>query len=155
MLCDIPGRGRLSLGHLALDLNGTIACDGELLPGVVERMAALRRHLQITLLTADTHGRAAATAEALGIGLQRIAAGEEAAHKAQFVRAAGAERVVAIGNGANDAEMLRAAALGIAVLGEEGLAVPALLAADVVAPGIAAALDLLLIPTRLRATLRS
>ncbi len=151
---DIPGQGRLSLSHLALDLNGTIAADGELLPGVAERVAALRGVLEITLLTSDTHGRAAATAAALGIGLARVAPGGEAAQKAAFVRAAGAEHVAAIGNGANDAEMLRAAALGIAVAGEEGLAVPALVAADIVVPGIAAALDLLLVPARLRATLR-
>lgn len=151
---DIPGRGRLCLTHLALDLNGTIARDGELLPGVAERIARLGAVLEITLLTADMHGRAAATASALGIALVRIAAGDETAQKAAFVRTAGPEHVAAIGNGANDAEMLRAAGLGIAVLGEEGLALPALLAADLVVPHITAALDLLLVPARLQATLR-
>lgn len=151
---DIPGRGRLSLTQLVLDLNGTIACDGEVLPGVAERVAALAGQLEITLLTADTHGRAAATAAALGTALARIARGDETAQKALFVRTAGAEHVVAIGNGANDAEMLRTAALGIAVVGEEGLALEALLAADLVVPGITAALDLLLVPARLQATLR-
>jgi soluble P-type ATPase len=50
--------------------------------------------------------------------------------------------------------MLRAAALGIAVLAGEGLAVEALLAADVLALGPSDALDLLLNPRRLAATLR-
>ncbi|HOQ98167.1 MAG TPA: HAD family hydrolase [Anaerolineae bacterium] len=151
---EIPGRGRLVLAHLALDLNGTIVRDGVLLPGVAERIAALRDQLAITLLTADTHGRAVATAEALGIALHRIAPSDETAQKAAFVRRTGAQGMAAIGNGANDAAMLAAAVLGIAVLGDEGLAGAALLAADVVAPGIAAALDLLLTPDRLRATLR-
>ena len=66
----------------------------------------------------------------------------------------GAERVVAIGNGANDAEMLAAAALGIAVLGPEGLATATLRAVDVVVGRIEDALDLLLQPQRLVATLR-
>jgi soluble P-type ATPase len=50
--------------------------------------------------------------------------------------------------------MLEEAALGIAVLGPEGLAVPALLAADVLVASIEDALDLLLNPRRLIATLR-
>jgi soluble P-type ATPase len=55
----------------------------------------------------------------------------------------------------NDTGMLRRAALGIAVLGGEGLAVACLPAADVVAPDIGTALDLLLRPPRLLATLRT
>jgi soluble P-type ATPase len=62
--------------------------------------------------------------------------------------------VVAIGNGANDAQMLGAAALGIAVLGVEGLALEALQSADVVVPHIVDGLDLLLNVPRLIATLR-
>jgi len=47
------------------------------------------------------------------------------------------------------------ATLGIAVLGGEGLAAACLAAADVVAPSIESALDLLLYPRRLVATLRT
>jgi soluble P-type ATPase len=63
--------------------------------------------------------------------------------------------VVAIGNGANEFAMLRHAALGIAVLGGEGLALDCLNAANVIAPDIGTALDLLLRPCRLIATLRA
>jgi len=56
---DIPGRGRLVLAYLVLDVNGTLAVDGTLLPGVLERIQQLRRQLQIALLTADAHGRQA------------------------------------------------------------------------------------------------
>lgn len=51
--------------------------------------------------------------------------------------------------------MLQDAALGIAVLGPEGAAGGALMAADLAAPGIEPALELLLKPQRLCATLRS
>jgi len=61
---------------------------------------------------------------------------------------------VAIGNGANDVAMLSEAAHGIAGLGPEGLAVSALLAADVLVASIDDALELLLNPKRLIATLR-
>ena len=55
---------------------------------------------------------------------------------------------------ADDAGMLEAAAIGIAILGEEGLAVEALLQADIVTANIFDALSLLEFPTRLVATLR-
>jgi P-type E1-E2 ATPase len=152
---EIPGRGTLRLGQLVLDLNGTIALDGELLPHVAERVAALRGDVEIRIASADTFGRLDAIASELGVTAARLRAGEgEAAQKAAIVRALGADGVVAIGNGANDEAMLREAALGIAVLGREGLAVAALHAADLVVPSIADALDLLLKPRRLRASLR-
>lgn len=65
------------------------------------------------------------------------------------------DTVVAIGNGRNDRLMLEQAAIGIAVLGQEGTAVEALMAADVIVADIFTALDLLQIPLRLVATLRA
>lgn len=151
----ILGVGHYRLAHLLLDVNGTLSLDGELLEGVAERLARLRVVLAVELLSADTHGRLDATAAALGVTGHRLRAGEpEAAQKAARVHALGPAAVVAIGNGANDEAMLRAAALGIAVLGREGLASAALAAADVVVPSIQDALDLLLHPLRLIGTLR-
>jgi len=72
---DIPGQGTLNLAHLVLDLNGTIALDGEVLPGVAGRLATLAESLTIHLVTADTHGKAAATASHLGVQLARIEPG--------------------------------------------------------------------------------
>lgn len=152
---EIPGLRTLHLHHLVLDVNGTLALDGELLPGVPERLHRLREQLTLHLITADTHGRQDQIDQALGLTGVRLAAGQpEAEQKAAFVGALGAEGVVAIGNGANDALMFRKAALAIAVLGPEGLAAVALREADVLAPDILTALDLLLHPRRLIATLR-
>lgn len=166
MVLDIPGRGTLTLDHLVLDVNGTVAAAGRLIDGVQDRLAALRRTgLEVHWITADTRGRQAALDKELGWPAIRISArpevrdsaGEllgEAEQKAAFVRRLGAESVVAIGNGANDAAMLREAVLGIAVLGPEGLALDALLAADLVAPDILTALDMLQDPDQLIATWR-
>ena len=74
--------------------------------------------------------------------------------KAEYVKNIGAMRAVAIGNGRNDRDMLAIAALGIVVVGPEGAAADTLTAADVVAPDILTALDLLTNPQRLVATLR-
>lgn len=151
---EIPGRETYDLEHLLLDLNGTIALDGEPLSGVAGRVAALRACLAIDLITADTHGKAGEVAGGLGVPLMRIEPSDEGRQKQALVERLGAERVVAIGNGANDARMLSTAALGIAVLGPEGLAVEALQAADLLVNRIEDALDLLLYPRRLVATLR-
>ncbi len=122
----IPGRGDLSLEHLVMDVNGTLAVDGILMDGVARRIANLRDRLTVHLLTADTHGGQAAIDHLLNLQAVRIQRGDEAGQKAAYVRQLGAEHVAAIGQGANDASMLAAAALGICVMSIEGLAVEAL-----------------------------
>ncbi len=150
----IPGRGTLRLAHAVLDVNGTIAKDGRLLEKVAKPLAGLRDRLTIHLLTADTYGKQDNIDLMLGMRATRLKPGNEGPQKADFVRQLGAETVVAIGQGANDADMLEAAAVGIAVLGDEGLAVATLVKADIVAANIFDALNLLEYPTRLVATLR-
>jgi soluble P-type ATPase len=159
---DIPGRGSLQLRHLVMDVNGTLAVDGTLLDGLAKRLSVLRERLEVHLVTADTHGRQAEIDRQLNLQAVRIgsfdgirtAPGTESAQKAEYVRHLGAESVVAIGQGANDAGMLEAAALGICVLSPEGTAVESLLAADLVAADIFTALDLLDKPLRIVASLR-
>jgi P-type E1-E2 ATPase len=152
---SIPTRGLLRLEYLVLDVNGTIALDGELIPEVGDRLARLGEVLEIWLVSADTQGTLETLASHLKITARRLQPGDEAAQKAALVTELGADRVIAMGNGANDAAMLRRAALGVAVLGGEGLAIACLTTADVVAPDIGTALDLLLWPRRLLATLRT
>ena len=63
--------------------------------------------------------------------------------------------VVTIGNGFNDIQMSDAADLSICVMGAEGCCSALITHTDVTVTSIEAALDLLLIPGRLRATLRT
>jgi P-type E1-E2 ATPase len=151
MVINIPGRGEFRLTHLGLDLNGTLALDGRLIDGVAQRLVALREHLEIRILTADTFGAAARIGDDLGLAIEHV---HGAADKVAYVQRVGKANVVAIGNGANDAKMLAVAAIGIAILGPEGLARATLVAADIVVPSILVALDLLLNPKGLVATLR-
>jgi P-type E1-E2 ATPase len=148
---DLPGKSPLVLEELILDFNGTLARDGRLIDGVAEDLRALAKSLRITVLTADTFGTVAEALRDLSLSVRTIATG---ADKALIVGELGPERVVAIGNGRNDVAMLRAAALGIAVLGPEGTAGEAIAAADIVVREIHDALDLLTNPTRITATLR-
>jgi P-type E1-E2 ATPase len=152
---EIPGWRCLRLVALVLDVNGTLSLDGDLLPGVASRIENIGQRLDIHLLSADTFGKAGVIAQELGVVFTTIDPRTDAnAQKKSFVQKLGPSGVVAIGNGANDVEMLRTAELGIAVLGPEGTASAALLAADVVSRSIAEALDLLISPRRLTASLR-
>lgn len=150
----IPGRGPLRLEHLVTDVNGTLAVDGVLIEGLTKRIASLRDRLQIHMLTADTHGRQAFINEQLNLTASRVQPGNEATQKAEFVRSLGSDSVIAMGQGANDAEMLKAAALGICVMSKEGVAVETLISADIVVPDILTAFDLLDKPMRMIASLR-
>jgi soluble P-type ATPase len=151
----IPGFKTLSLEHLVLDFNGTLAVDGKLRCGVFERINALAGDLRIHILTADTFGHAREAAAGLVAGLTILESADQAEAKLAYVQGLGAERVVAIGNGRNDRLMLRAAALGMVVSSLEGTAQEALAAAHLFVPGIQEALELLEQPRRLIATLRS
>ena len=52
---EIPGREQpLRLDVLVLDYNGTIACDGQLIDGIGERIRELCTKLPGYILTADT-----------------------------------------------------------------------------------------------------
>lgn len=151
---DIPNFGRLELAHTVFDFNGTLACDGTLLPGVASRLRRLAEEYEIHVLTADTFGTCHTALQGLPVHVRVLGEGREDTAKLEFVRGLRAPRCAAVGNGRNDALMLHACALGIAVMGTEGTFPGTLTAADVVAPDITAALDLLCNPMRLRATLR-
>lgn len=152
---DVPGFGRLELDTLVLDFNGTLAVDGDLIRGAAGRLAALSSDLRVLVVTADTNGGARYRLAGVPCEVVVIAADDQAEAKAEIVRKIGPSRVAAIGNGRNDAVMLREAALGIAVVDVEGAASEAIAAADVVCSGIIRALDLLARPMRIVATLRA
>jgi P-type E1-E2 ATPase len=142
------------LEHLVTDVNGTIALDGELIEGVGTVLLRISDRVKIHLLTADTHGRQDRIDEQLGMKAIRIPAGDESRTKAEYVRDLDPDRVIAFGQGANDAGMLQEAVIGIAVNSPEGLATETMQAADLVLPDIQSALVLLEYPMRLVASLR-
>ncbi|MEG1683490.1 MAG: ATPase P [Oscillospiraceae bacterium] len=152
---QIPGRETpLTLAHVVLDYNGTLAKDGLLLPGVAERLTALARSVTVTVLTADTYGTAASQCSALPVTLATFPQDGAAQCKADIARSL-VGGVAALGNGYNDILLLDAATLSIAVLEQEGLCGALLAHAEILVRSPCDGLDLLLQPNRLRATLRS
>lgn len=151
---NIPGRGNYKIKYIVCDVNGTLAVDGVLLPDVQVQIQRLMDRVEIFMLTANTHGKQEAINKQLGFNATIIKKGAETEQKKAFVNELGAENVLAIGQGANDAEMLKAAKVGVAVISKEGLAKATLLNADILVPDIQSALGLIENPLRLVATLR-
>ncbi len=168
MILDIPGQGTIALEALVLDYNGTIADRGELLPGVAERLRVLCGLLEVHVLTADTFGTvrsslarelgAEMASGALAVDIisprDQRAGRSEAQAKLEILNTLGRERCCAMGNGRNDTLMLEVAALSFGVVGREGSCPQTLAKAHIVVNSILDALDLLLQPRCIVATLR-
>jgi P-type E1-E2 ATPase len=149
---ELAGAQPIELAHVILDVNGTLSVHGDLLDGVEERISALKQLVEVRLVSADSFGTLAEIATRLSVEAITAADGVS---KLRILEGLGRDRTAHIGNGTNDVSALKAAALGVAVIGPEGLSGAALLAADVVFASINDALDALLDPRRLTATLRS
>jgi soluble P-type ATPase len=133
----IPGGEDLRLNHLMLDVNGTLTNRGMLLEGVTAAVAKLLPSLDIHLVSADTFGTLDSIADLLRATGVRAGSGDD---KLRKIDELGPRQT--------------AAALGIVVIGPEGASSQAIRAADVVCLSILDALNLLLEPRALVATLR-
>lgn len=151
----LPGRDfTRELRNLILDLNGTLTVDGHLIDGVKSRIDELKTVLQIYLVSSDTLGCGAAVADELGIPLFKVSNNQGGEDKLDFLNTIGPEETIVIGNGYNDRLILENAAVAIAVIGAEGCCAQALQKADLVVKDIIDALNVLLNPLRIIATLR-
>ena len=151
---QIPGGENLVIENLVLDYNGTIAKDGCLLEGIKEIITELSERINIHVITADTFGTVEQALDNIPCTPALLREAIQDQGKLKYVNKLCASKTVAIGNGRNDCLMLKAAALGIAVIQEEGAWMGTIQAADVVCNSIFAALELLKFPLRLKATLR-
>jgi soluble P-type ATPase len=155
MQVAIPGFRALALDFLVSDYNGTLARDGRLLSEARAGITRIASALDVHIITGDTFGTAEEELRGLPVQLVVMPADRQAEAKLEWIRRHGAQRVVAFGNGRNDRMMLVEAALGVGVIGDEGIAADAFAASDVVVRHVADAFGLLLEPRRLIASLRS
>jgi len=152
---DIPGYRQLILKHLVLDYNGTLAVDGRLAAGAGSLLVRLAATIDIHVITADTFGKVREGMADIPCTVSVLPAGQQDQAKLDYVTELGVFEAVCMGNGRNDRLMLKAAGLGVAVVLAEGAAAETIMAADIVCKNITDALDLLLNPLRVTATLRS
>jgi P-type E1-E2 ATPase len=151
---SIPGFGEVKIKNVVFDLNGTLAVDGLISEETRQLLNEAAKDLELFVLTADTHGTFEKEAEGLPVTGHITSKAIAAEEKLALVEELGAEQTIAMGNGNNDILMLKAAAIGIAVMGEEGASSQAIASADLVVKSTADALNLLLYPKRLVASLR-
>jgi len=151
---NITGNRGIEATHLVLDFNGSLAIDGKLIEGIKPLLELLGNQLTIHVLTADTFGTSENELSGIKCVLKNLPPTLQDMQKESYVLNLGENQVIAIGNGLNDALMLKAAAMGIVVLQKEGASVETLLNADIVCNSIVDALELLTNPLRIVATLR-
>ncbi|MBT2663744.1 hypothetical protein [Bacillus sp. ISL-45] len=83
---NIPGRGQFTIHHLVLDFNGTIAFNGEMIPGVAERIMLLSKDVEIHVITADTNGSVVGQCSGLPVNVHVLQSDDHTAEKGEFVR---------------------------------------------------------------------
>ena len=150
----IPHYPTLHLRYVVLDYNGTLAKDGELKTGAKSLLKSLTERYAVHVITSDTFGSVQAQLKGFDITLKVLNSDDHTDEKAAYIQELDADSCAAVGNGNNDAKMLKNAALAIALLGDEGCSTPTLMNSDIVCKSIEDALALLLNEKRLIATLR-
>lgn len=155
---EIPGFGEREIHTIITDFAGTLSTGGRVSPEVREKLIRLAEMVDIHVVTADSFGTASQELEGVPMTLRILDAGREHEQKAVYASRHHPKYVAALGNGNNDRLLLvrvkEAGGLAIAVDNGEGCAVETLLQGHLLIHGAASALDLLLEPLRLLATLR-
>jgi soluble P-type ATPase len=154
---NIPNHGKIIIKNVIFDINGTIQFNGQISEEVREKFDELKNIYDLYLISADTRGNLKELAEALDIAYIKINPEDitEAEAKNIELTKLGKDVTVAIGNGNNDALMLKNSVLGITVLGSEGASLNSILNSDVIMSSPIDAINFLLDEKTMIGTLRS
>lgn len=152
---QVPGNNVLIVEHLVLDYNGTIALDGRLIDGVGRCLIHISESVQVHVVTADTFGSVREGLNGIACKIYLLKPKDQDRQKLEYVKKLGCNLTVCIGNGRNDKLMIKEASLGIGIISGEGAFADTLLHSDVICTNIISALELLIYPQRLKATLRN
>lgn len=153
---NIPGHKIIEVKNVVFDFNGTIAEDGILIPGVEKLIKELvQNDIKVYVLTADTNGSVKKQCVELPVEIEIFDRENASMCKKEIVERIGGENTVSIGNGKNDIEMFKSSILSIAIIGKEGCYSKTFIESDIVVKSIIDAIELILKPNRLRATMRA
>ena len=152
---EIPSLGKIGINNIVFDLNGTLAMTGQISDDVKTQLKMLTNTVRVIIASADTRGNLADIGKELGVETYRLTLDQpEDEEKRLLIEELGVENTAAVGNGVNDSKMLKAAKIGIAVMGREGAAVETINNANIVVTDPIHALNLFLQPIILKSTLR-
>jgi P-type E1-E2 ATPase len=153
---SIPGfKEDITLHHLVLDFNGTLAVDGILIKGVKPLLTKLSKQINVHVFTGDTLGTARKQLKDMPCKITLLTKTNQAEQKRKHLQKLKPATCISIGNGRNDRFMLKDSAIGIVLVQKEGGAAETIMAADIVCTDILTALEIVSKPSRLMATLRN
>lgn len=153
---DIPGIENIKIKNIIFDYNGTIAEDGNLIEGVKDKIVELsKRKVDVYVVTSDTNGSVKKQCEGLPVNIIIFDKENASEDKKKIAQRLGSKNTISIGNGKNDLKMFENSSISIAIIGKEGCFTKTLFESDIVVNSIIDAIDLLLEPNRIRATLRT
>lgn len=149
----------LIIKRIVSDYTGTLSFDRKLVLGVGDQLRSLSERVDIHVLSADSSGTASDELAGLPLTLEIYKyPGRHNILKQIHAEQNNPSQIAAFGNGNNDELLLKtvreAGGLAVAVDNGEGCSVLAIQNANIFIGGIVNALDLLLHPTRCKATLR-
>ncbi len=152
----IPWGEKYSINNVVFDLNGTLANDGKIAENTIDLLEKLARDAKMYIVTADTHNTAEELKDKLGDLAEIIVlkSNDHAQEKARFVHTLGFRETVTVGNGANDLKMMEEGILSFGIIGGEGLYGPLLAKVDIVVQNVDHAIEMLINPMKIVATIR-
>ncbi len=154
MKINIPNYKEIDIKNIVLDFNGTLASEGVVKQSTKSLLNELKSKLNIFVVTADTFGTVKEELRDVDVKYHIISKGSGSKDKEDFVKKLSKDNTIAIGNGHNDILMIKAAEIGICIIGSEGCFTQTLLNSDIAVNDIDQALKLLLNENKLIATLR-
>lgn len=147
MNIDIPGLRAYKLKHIFIDYNGTIAKNGRLIDGILNKLHDLSNIIDIYVITGDTFGDVKKQLENTNLKLIHAYTAKEKQDKLY-------PNSIAMGNGSIDHLMFKEAELSFCIIGEEGASFKAIQEADIIVNNVFDALDMILEPKKIIATLK-
>jgi len=153
-MIEIPNFKNLYIQNILFDYNGTLAEDGKVSKEIHTLLRDVCKKYNVFVITADTFGSVKKELKDFDLEVIILSSENHTDEKEDFLQKLGAEGTIALGNGNNDALMLKTAVVSMSILGEEGCAREALFASDIICKNITNAMQLLLHPKRMIATLR-
>jgi len=154
MVINVPETGKYEIENIVFDYNGTIAINGEIISGVLEKIVKLTELFNVTIITADTFNTVRKAFKGTNVNIHVIDNENGTIQKKEFIKNIGSNKTIALGNGRNDQLMLKEAIISIAILNDEGVSLKALNNADFLLKDINHFFEMIEEPKKLIAILR-
>ncbi|BEP30055.1 HAD family hydrolase [Helicovermis profundi] len=154
MIINIPNYDEIHIKNIVFDMNGTIAENGIIDEENRLRILELSKIYKVFILTADTYGTIERYFTDTKVCVNILKSSNGTKEKKEFIEKIGKTNTIAVGNGSNDAEMIKTAKLGICIIGSEGASKKALLNSDIIFNSFKDVYKALMNTKRIIATLR-